>query len=259
MIYTEMTKKALQLCFQAHKNQVDRSGMPYVFHPFHLAEQMNEEAAAITALLHDVAEDTDYTLQDIRNMGFPKEALDALALLTHDKEEPYMEYVCRAACDPVARAVKLADLTHNSDLSRLNTVTEEDRRRVEKYKIAKQLVQNTAAEDSPHEFMGEKYTHRSRISLHEPGNIFFTVYSSREKIAGIAIEAEPDNAYFHFSKEAARTLSEVLGGNQSLPEQLIHFLQNHTFCELKHIIKEHNLRSEPHFPDKSGRSEEEKQ
>ena len=251
MIYTEMTKKALQLCFQAHRDQVDRSGMPYVFHPFHLAEQMKNEAATITALLHDVAEDTDYTLQDIRNMGFPGEALDALALLTHDKEEPYMEYVCRAACDPVARVVKLADLTHNSDLSRLNTVTEEDHRRVEKYKIAKQLVQNTAAEDSPNEFMGEKYTHRSRIFLYEPGSIFLTVCSSREKIAGIAIDAKPDDGHYYLSTEAARGLSDALGGNQSLPEQLICFFQNHTFGELGNIIKEHGIHCKSHFSNES--------
>ena len=251
MIYTEMAKKALQLCFQAHRDQVDRSGMPYVFHPFHLAEQMKDEATAITALLHDVAEDTDFTLQDIRNMGFPREALDALALLTHDKEEPYMEYVCRAACDPVARVVKLADLTHNSDLSRLNSVTEEDRRRVEKYKIAKQLVQNTAAEDSPNEFMGEKYTYRSCISLNEPGSIFLTVCSSREKIAGIAIGAKPvDDCHYALSVDAARALSDVLGGNHSLPEQLICFFQNHTFGELGCFLKEHSIQCESHFSDK---------
>ena len=70
MIYTEMTKKALKLCFEAHKEQIDKSGMPYVFHPFHLAEQMQDEETTIVALLHDVIEDTDYTLDDLRKMGF---------------------------------------------------------------------------------------------------------------------------------------------------------------------------------------------
>lgn len=59
MVYTEQTKKALKLCFEVHKNQVDKSGMPYVFHPFHLAEQMTDEKSTVVALLHDVIEDTD--------------------------------------------------------------------------------------------------------------------------------------------------------------------------------------------------------
>ena len=69
MIYTKMTKAALNLCFEAHKNQRDKSGMPYVFHPFHLAEQMKDEKTTIVALLHDVVEDSDVTLDDVRNMG----------------------------------------------------------------------------------------------------------------------------------------------------------------------------------------------
>ena len=93
MIYSEMTKKALKLCFEAHKNQTDKSGMPYVFHPFHLAESMTDEYTTTVALLHDVVEDTDYTLRDLKEMGFPERVTDALALLTHNKSVPYMEYV----------------------------------------------------------------------------------------------------------------------------------------------------------------------
>ena len=62
MIYTPKTKQALKLCFEAHKNQVDKSGMPYVFHPFHVAEQMKAETSTMVALLHDVVEDTPYTM-----------------------------------------------------------------------------------------------------------------------------------------------------------------------------------------------------
>ena len=82
MIYTELTKKALKLCFEAHKDQLDKSGMPYVFHPFHLAEQMKDEYSTVAALLHDVVEDTDYTFDDLKKMGFPDEVLDAMKLLT---------------------------------------------------------------------------------------------------------------------------------------------------------------------------------
>ena len=140
MIYSEMTKKALKLCFEAHKNQTDKSGMPYVFHPFHLAESMTDEYTTTVALLHDVVEDTDYTLRDLKEMGFPERVTDALALLTHDKSVPYMEYVEKIKHNPIARAVKLADLAHNSDLSRLDAVDEKALRRVEKYKKAMEIL-----------------------------------------------------------------------------------------------------------------------
>ena len=134
MIYTDMTKKALKLSFTAHKDQTDKSGMPYVFHPFHLAEQMNDEDTTIVALLHDVVEDTPYTLDDLRAMGFNEQVLDALALMTHDKRVPYLDYVAKIKGNKIARTVKLADLKHNSDLSRLNNVEERAMKRIEKYR-----------------------------------------------------------------------------------------------------------------------------
>ena len=140
MIYTEMTKKELKLCFTAHKDQTDKSGMPYVFHPFHLAEQMPDEDTTIVALLHDVIEDTPYTLDDLRAMGFNEQVLDALALMTHDKRIPYMDYVAKIKGNKIARTVKLADLKHNSDLSRLNNVDEKAMKRIEKYRQAIALL-----------------------------------------------------------------------------------------------------------------------
>ncbi|MBR4872836.1 MAG: GTP pyrophosphokinase [Clostridia bacterium] len=136
MIYTPMTKKALKLCFEAHKDQLDKSDMPYVFHPFHLAEQMTDEVTTIVALLHDVIEDADYTLENLREMGFPEAALEAIALMTHAPDVPYMDYVAKIKTNPVARAVKLADLRHNSDETRLDYVTPRDEARAEKYKKA---------------------------------------------------------------------------------------------------------------------------
>lgn len=141
VIYTSETKKAMKLCFEAHKDQVDKSGMPYVFHPFHLAEQMQDETTTVVALLHDVIEDTDYTLQDLTDMGFQKEITDALALLTHDKDVPYMDYVAAVKGNAVAKAVKLADLRHNSDLSRLDVITDKARARKEKYMQAIALLE----------------------------------------------------------------------------------------------------------------------
>ena len=140
MIYTDMTKKALKLSFMAHKDQTDKSGMPYVFHPFHLAEQMPDEDTTIVALLHDVVEDTPYTLDDLRAMGFNEQVLDALALMTHDKCIPYMDYVAKIKGNKIARTVKLADLKHNSDLTRLDTVDEKAVKRIEKYRQAIALL-----------------------------------------------------------------------------------------------------------------------
>ena len=142
MIYTPMTKIALKLCFETHKDQVDKSGMPYVFHPFHLAEQMTDEETTIVALLHDVVEDSDRTLDDLKELGFSEKVLSAIELMTHADGVPYMEYVAKIKSNPIAKEVKLADLKHNSDMSRLETVTPYDEARAEKYKKAIELLEN---------------------------------------------------------------------------------------------------------------------
>lgn len=147
MLYTEMTKKALRLCFDIHKDQLDKSGLPYVFHPFHLAEQMESEEGVCVALLHDVIEDGDCTPDDLRKLGFSEAVLDALTLLTHDPMVPYMDYVAAIGTNPLARQVKLADLRHNSDLTRLDAVTERDLQRVEKYKAAIALLEKLEAKE----------------------------------------------------------------------------------------------------------------
>ena len=144
MIYTDLTKKALKLCFEAHKEQTDKNGMPYVFHPFHLAEQMDDEYTTCIALLHDVVEDTDTTLEQL-SLLFPKEIINAVALLTHDNAVPYLDYVKAIKKDPLALKVKLADLKHNSDITRLDTIDEKALNRLEKYKKALMILQ----EDQP--------------------------------------------------------------------------------------------------------------
>ena len=140
MIYTQMTKTAMRLCYEAHKDQFDKSGIPYVFHPLHLAEQMEDEETTIVALLHDVIEDSNYTIADLEAMDFSERILTALKLLTHEKGVPYMEYIAKIKEDPIARTVKLADLAHNSDLSRLDEVDEKAIRRATKYAKAIQLL-----------------------------------------------------------------------------------------------------------------------
>lgn len=117
MIYTPMTKKAMQIAYNAHHGQVDQVGAPYILHPVHLAEQMDDEISCTVALLHDVAEDTSVTLQQLSEV-FPQEVIVPLTLLTHEKGTDYFEYVKAIRQNPVAVKVKLADIAHNSDQSR---------------------------------------------------------------------------------------------------------------------------------------------
>lgn len=137
MIYTEMTKKAMKIAYNAHHGQVDKDGIPYIFHPCHVAEQMPTEDTVITALLHDVLEDTPLTLAWLREQGFSEPVLTALALLTHDSDMPYMDYIRRLKKNKIAYLVKLTDLKHNSDESRLAQLNEDDKKRLQKkYKEA---------------------------------------------------------------------------------------------------------------------------
>jgi len=131
----------MRIAFDAHKDQVDKTGLPYIFHPFHLAEQMTDEVTTCVALLHDVVEDTPITFDDLADAGFPAEVTDALRLLTHDPAVPYMDYVREIKKNPVAKAVKLADLRHNSDTTRLDVVDEKALERVKKYAEAREILE----------------------------------------------------------------------------------------------------------------------
>ena len=135
-----MTRLAAETAYRAHKDQTDKAGFPYILHPVHVAEQMKTEETTIVALLHDVIEDSSFTAEDISAMGFSDDIIEALKLLTHDKNTDYFEYVLKIKDNPIARAVKIADLTHNSDLSRLPNVTQKDILRVEKYKKAIEIL-----------------------------------------------------------------------------------------------------------------------
>lgn len=143
MIYTELTKKAMRIAYDAHHGQVDKSGQPYVFHPYHLAEQMEDEITVCAALLHDVVEDTEVTFEELER-EFPAEIINVLKLLTHDDDEDYFEYVKRIKTNPAAKKIKLADIEHNSDQNRLEGcegVTEEKKKWWQyKYARAKEIL-----------------------------------------------------------------------------------------------------------------------
>lgn len=127
---------ALKIATEAHKGQVDKAGIPYINHPLTVASLVDTEEEKIVALLHDTIEDTNITEQDLLNYGFSNKIIEAVKLLTHNKNVLYMDYVAKIKDNELARKVKIADLTHNSDLSRLKEITEKDKKRYEKYQKA---------------------------------------------------------------------------------------------------------------------------
>ena len=136
MLYTAQTRRAMQIAYAAHHSQFDKSGVPYIFHPFHVAEQLATEEEIVTALLHDVVEDTGISLQQLAEEGFSPAVIEAVRLLTHDEAVPYLDYIDALKTNPIARAVKLADLRHNSDLSRQRDASDKTLKRLEKYAAA---------------------------------------------------------------------------------------------------------------------------
>ena len=141
MINTKLTRKAMVIAYNAHDGQVDKSGVPYIYHPIHVAEQMDTEEECIVALLHDVVEDTNMTFEQLSEI-FSKEIIDILRLLTRKEEENYFDYILKIAKNPVAKKVKIADLMHNLDETRLNKITKIDIKRREKYKKALEILEN---------------------------------------------------------------------------------------------------------------------
>lgn len=140
MIYTNLIKKALKLCYEVHQKQVDKANIPYVFHPFYLAMQMDSEEEIIVALLHDVIEDSNYELNDLIAMGFSQRVVEAIACLTHNQYLSYDDYIKKISYNELAKKVKIADLKHNSNLSRLDEITDDDIRRLNKYKKALEIL-----------------------------------------------------------------------------------------------------------------------
>lgn len=134
---------ALSIATDAHKGQTDRGGNDYINHPVFVASLVDTEDEKVTALLHDVIEDTPVTIDDLRNQGIPENVLDALQLLSKKPGTPYFPYIERIKTNPLATAVKLADLTHNSDISRIPEPSENDSRRVRKYQRAMAFLRDT--------------------------------------------------------------------------------------------------------------------
>ncbi|NQF13833.1 HD domain-containing protein [Brevibacillus sp. HB1.3] len=129
-------EKAIVIATQAHAGQVDKGGNPYILHPLRIMLKMSTVETMISAVLHDVLEDTDVTVEELRNEGFSEEIIAAVIALTRNDDETYMEFVGRTKQNPIARLVKLGDLEDNSDLSRIPEPTEKDYERLLRYKRA---------------------------------------------------------------------------------------------------------------------------
>lgn len=138
MIYTDLTIKAMNLAYTAHHGQFDKGGVPYIFHPIHLAEEMDDEVSTCVALLHDTVEDTAVTLEELASI-FPREIVEAVDLLTHRDGVEYFDYVRSIRANPVAVKVKLADLRHNGDPKRISNQGNAEKRR-EKYAKAWKIL-----------------------------------------------------------------------------------------------------------------------
>lgn len=124
MYYSDLVKKAAQISFEAHKHDKDKSGYPYFMHPMTLAVQFDDEASVCVALLHDVIEDhgDKYSFEYLKEQGFAEDILEPLRLLTHQDGIDYLDYVKEIKKNPITRKVKLADLHHNTDLTRCGGV-----------------------------------------------------------------------------------------------------------------------------------------
>jgi (p)ppGpp synthase/HD superfamily hydrolase len=124
---------AVSIAARAHRGQKDKAGAPYLLHPLRMMLRMDTEAAMMAAVLHDVVEDTEWTLERLREAGFSEEVLEAVDCLTHREGESYQEFVERVRTNLIARQVKIADLEDNMNVRRMNQLGPKELERIEKY------------------------------------------------------------------------------------------------------------------------------
>jgi (p)ppGpp synthase/HD superfamily hydrolase len=133
-------ERAIELAAKAHAGQVDKAGQPYILHPLRLMLAVRTPHERMAAVLHDVVEDTSVSFDDLVAEGFPAEVVAAVRALTKTQGEKRIEAAHRAAADPVARAVKLADVADNMDLSRIAAPTQKDFDRLEEYEQVRAIL-----------------------------------------------------------------------------------------------------------------------
>jgi (p)ppGpp synthase/HD superfamily hydrolase len=137
-----LLEKAISLALEIHAGQTDRAGHPYILHPLTLMMQMESDDERITAVLHDTIEDSDLTIDQLQQkLNLPAHIAEAIDLLSHDKDEmDYDSYIERLRPNLLAHKVKLADLRHNMDLTRLDQIRPEQMPRLAKYHRAWQRL-----------------------------------------------------------------------------------------------------------------------
>ena len=140
----KITYKALTIAYWAHREAKEAYGMPYILHPLRVMERLDDETLKAVALLHDVVEDTDLTLEDLKKEGIPEKVLSIVDIMTHREKVSYEDYISRIATSPEAIAVKLADIEDNTDLSRFRDEeemsTDKVKRRMTKYMKARRKL-----------------------------------------------------------------------------------------------------------------------
>lgn len=139
-------QRAIEIAVSAHQHQRQRNGLPYVLHPFTLMLSMDSLPAKIVAVLHDVVEDSDWTLEQLKAEGFAPEIIEAIDCLTHREEETYEVYLDRLSQNTLARRVKLADLRHNMDIQRIPHLQDRDLERLRRYHQAWFMLQSLESE-----------------------------------------------------------------------------------------------------------------
>jgi len=133
-------EKAIIIAAKAHVGQIDKAGEPYILHPLRMMLRLSSTEERITAILHDVVEDSEITFEDLRAEGFTEKIIEAVRSVTKKSGESYDDFIKRAAANPIAKRVKLADLEDNSNLSRIKNPTDSDLKRMEKYRKAIETI-----------------------------------------------------------------------------------------------------------------------
>ena len=145
---SELLQKAIGIAVEAHRGQKDKYGAPYILHPLRVMSRLDDAPGRIAAILHDVVEDSEWTFEDLKREGFPKNILDALDCLTRRERESYEQFVNRSARNPLGRRVKLADLEDNMDLRRIPALKAKDLERLQRYhKAWRKLSGNKGSSD----------------------------------------------------------------------------------------------------------------
>ena len=139
-------ERALVIAAEAHQGTTDKGGAPYILHPLRLMHQMSTTDERIVALLHDVVEDSPWTLDALRAEGFSESVVAAIDGLTRREGETYENFITRGATNPLARRVKLADIEDNMDLRRLGDIGEKDLERLKRYQRARNQVLSAMGE-----------------------------------------------------------------------------------------------------------------